>query len=423
MVRAEMFDHVYLTPAWPAVVAGLGLLLCLVAAGLLFLDREKRDKLAWPALLAAPLAALLLLGLGLGPVVAAIAIGNAQDPAVGDVGGPRPWGAFGTLLGSEVALWCGAVGVLLLAACVRTLLSWRWHLQAVLLPAGPAALGLLLAAVGPGHAAWFTARGALPLLEADLPAWVHVGHEVAVAPRVAGCPAPEACQAETGTVRPEAAGSRTVPLRARCPMLLVETEVTLEVGEDRGDPGFPLAVGNRWTWQHVREWRNQVLWFFPDRGREEGPILHLEVIGQDTAGPLTSWRLREQVEGQEPTEHTIYAWNGDLRWFSAEGLPTDSVFFAADEPSEGETHGPEGHALVPCAFALFSESNCSCLPAPEGEAHLPGPSVCSRPPSAGDDLRTLGSMLLGLMTAGLVILDPDQDPRWVLVSSTAVEAP
>ncbi|MFH1468027.1 MAG: hypothetical protein ABIO70_26815 [Pseudomonadota bacterium] len=422
MVRAELFGHVYHTPAWPAGVAGFGLLLCVAAAGLLFLDRAKRPKIAWPALLVAPLAALLLLVLGLIPVLTGSAIGDGLYAADFLVG-PRPWRAFGPLLGAEVGAWCAAVGVLLLAAWARTLLSLRWHLSALPIPAAPAALGLLLAAVGPAHATWFTARGPLPMLEADLPPWLHVGHEVVVTPTVTGCSHPGDCQAEVSTLRPEQAGTLQVPLRARCPLLLAETQAEILVGEDRGDPGFPLAVGNRWSWQHVREWRNQVLWFFPDRGREEGPLLHLEVVGQDASGPLTTWRLREQIEGQEPTEHEIYRWDGSLRWLSDEGAPTDAIFFATRDASEGEAHDPEGHTLVGCDFSLFSESACRCLPQAEGAAHLPGPSVCSRAPSAGDDLRTLGSVFLAIITAGLVVVDPDDDPRWVLLSSSRAETP
>lgn len=189
------------------------------------------------------------------------------------------------------------------------------------------------------------------------------------------------------------------------------------MGEDRQDPGFPLAPGHTWRWRHVREWRNQVLWFIPERGRSEGPVLSLEVVQRRAEGPVATWLLRERVAGGEEREHVVYAWDGGLFWVDADGVPTDQPFFALGAEEEGVAAGEADEPLRPCEFGLFAGATCRCLTAPQGEAALPGPSVCAPPHRASDDVAALGSLFLGIITAGLVILDPDDDPRWVLLSS------
>jgi hypothetical protein len=384
-------------------------------------DRAPAPRLQWPPLVVAPLAGLLLFAVGALAATLAAALGADAGPA--EALGPTPWRAFPALLAADLGIWAAALLALTLGAGARTLLRRRWHLGAVLLPGGAAVIGLLLAGVGPLHVALLTWRGRLPLLSAALPPWVHVGRGFTVTPEVAADRWAPSCWVEPSEVRAIEPGPLPVPLRAHCPLLSVERTAGILAGADLGDPGLPLAVGHRWTWQHVREWRNQILWFIPDRGRTEGPILHLEVLERRDDGPLATWVLREQVEGGAANDHTIYAWDGVLRWFDAEGRPTDQVFFDGGDPSAGEAHDADGRTLVGCTFALFSESDCRCLAEPEGEARLPGPSICSRPPSAGDDLRALGSLFLGVITAGLVILDPDDDPRWILVSSSPGAAP
>ncbi len=84
---------------------------------------------------------------------------------------------------------------------------------------------------------------------------------------------------------------------------------------------------------------------------------------------------------------------------------------------------PDEPPWQPCSFGLFPRNDCRCLLEPHDVAAVPGPTLCHRPAGAGDDLRALGSALLATITIGLVIVDPDQDPRWVLVGSEPAATP
>ncbi len=421
MYTATASDHLYATWGFPLGVALLGVALCLAGGLVAALQVERRDAPApwlW-GLLGIPISGALLVALGLAPPLLT-RLYSASHAAL-DSAGPLPGRVFQDLIAGELLAWVAAVGLGCLGLWVRALREGRPELPALTLPGSLLVAGLALALAGLGHRTALLAWGPLPTLRATDGARVHVGRSLDLTPALEGTPHPERCRLAPALFAPEAPGPATLPLQATCGLIRAERTLSVEGGEDRAPDGLPLASGNRWTWRHMRDWHNQHLWFIPERGHAEGPDLHLLVTGVEEEGPLRSTTLREWVEtepGGTPSEertHRAYAWNGELLVLSDEG-PTAEPFFALLEPPEGATLG-EGEGL--CTIGVFPHMTCRCLAAPEGQALLPGPSICEPDPSLGDDIRALGSVFLAVITVGLVIVDPDQDPRWVLVGSGA----
>lgn len=418
MFQATAHDHLYSTWALPLWVAVVGVLLC-IAAGVLAAVQAERGGKPWLLPLALlPVLAVALLALGLGSPWLARLYGAGVMP--GEGGGPMPWWVFRRLMAGELAAWCAAVGAAGLGLGLRCLLGGLWRPQADLPPLAVAGVGLLLALAGPAHAGFLLSWGPLPTLQGTEGARVHVGHSLDLQPEITGTAHPERCEPRPLVFGPTEPGEAELLLQAHCGLLGVERGTWALAGEDRGPAGFPLAVGHGWTWRHVREWHNQMLWFFPEHGRHEGPDLHLRVQVSNDAGPLHSWTLSEWTEGGESLEHQVYAWDGALLAV-VEGLPTDQVFFQLDSAEAAEAEDLETASDEPpsqgCSFGVFPRSSCQCLLDPHGEAALPGPSLCAPRRGAGDDLRAIGSALLAVMTIGLVIVDPDENPHWVLVRS------
>ncbi len=415
MFEASFQGQSFSTAWWPAALAGLGALCCLLGAlGLAWQPRHVRGNPVRFILLV-PVVGVALMALGLLPAWAAWELG--RDLLVEGTPGPRPARIFHDLLSAELLAWVCAAGVLGLGGLLHLVRGRPQSPPPEPLPLIPAALGLLLAAAGPVHACLLLAMGPLPLLELQQPLRVHQGRSIQLDPELAGCARPEDWSTASQTLTPEQPGVQQVTLRAASRLVAVQRGFELQVGEDRGDPLLPLVAGHRWSWRHMRDWHNHFLWFFPDKGHAEGPLLQLEVLGPEEHGPLLAWRLEEQVEEGESSEHLVYRWDGQLLWFDDQAGPGDTPFFSSDDSSESLAHDPEGQPQVGCRLALFPNSSCRCLLHPEGQAALGGPSVCSPDPSLSDDMRALGSLFLGLMTAGLVIIDPDDDARWVLVES------
>jgi hypothetical protein len=414
LTQVYFHDQFFSTWSLPLGVAVVGVLLCIAAGILAGVQAERGAKPWWPVLAVLPIAAMLLLALGLGPVWLARLYGQGLEV---DGAGPRPGWVFRQLIGGEVLAWAAAVAATGVGVGVRGLLGGTPRSQLLLPPAAIAALGLVLATAGPLHAGALLAFGPLPLLEAHDGARVHVGHSLDLEPSVSGTAEPGRCEVQPLVFAPDTPGDAELQLRAHCGLLGVERRVVVTGGEDRGPEGFPLVAGHRWTWRHVREWHNQMLWFFPEHGRHEGPDRHLRVDGSSVQGGLNTWTLHDWVDEEgDPTEHHIYRWEGQLLSL-IDDEPSDVPFYAlGDAAGEG---GEDEPAWQACSFGLFPGSDCRCLLAPHAEAALPGPSLCAPRRGAGDDLRAIGSALLAVMTIGLVIVDPDDDPRWVLVRSDA----
>ncbi len=422
MYESFAYDHLYSTWAWPAWLAAVGVLVC-IAASILAAVQAERGKVWVLPLALLPLAALALLGLGLAPPFIGAELGQAE--ALMDAG-PRPWRVFRQLLLADLGIWAAALGATGLGAMLRCILGGTPRVESLAPPAAVAALGLLLAAVGPVHAAVLLAAGPLPTLHATEGARVHVGRSLDLEPSVGGIAEPGRCEVRPVLFAPEEPGEAWLRLQARCGMAGVERQIVAYGGEDRGPALFPLAVGHSWTWRHLRDAHNHMLWFFPEHHHYEGPDLHLRVELESQGEALHSWTLREWTDGGEEQLHELYRWDGHLLWM-IDGRPGNEPFFALDEPLEGEpqVHPAEGDtpAWRACSLGIFPRMDCRCLLEPQGDASLGGPTLCTRPPGAGDDLRALGSAFLAVITVGLVIVDPDQDPRWVLVRSGTTPAP
>lgn len=421
MYEIHHLDLVYTTQAMPFRLAALGVLCCLMAAIWAVVGTGRGPKVWTWLLLLSPVAAVVLGAVALFPVFLAAEHGKELMNAGAD--GPLPWWWFKGLMATELSAWVAAVAILWLGVTVRCMLGGELRPRRWLPPGGLAVMGLLLALFGPWHTGALLAEGPMPTLDEFTSARIHVGHSQDLTPTISGVADPTRCETRPLVLTPKAPGSFVQRQRARCGPVRVERVVQVQVGEDRGDPGFPLAPGHRWSWRHVREWRNQLLWFVPDRGRSEGPQVHLQVMGTEELGPITAWRLRHWSEGGESREHLVYGWNGDLMMVT-DDQPSAQPFFTLHAAPPGDESTPTyvtDHAG--CTLGIFPNTDCRCLTSSEGEATLPGPSLCQPRADNDDDLGKLGSVLLAMATAGLVVVDPDQDSRWVLVGSGLVDAP
>jgi hypothetical protein len=411
--------HLYSTWSAPLWLAGVGVVVCLAAGVYAAMQAERAPRLWLLPLALTPLLGLVLATLGIVPPLVCAELGKVEAL---QGAGPHPWWAFRGLILGEVGAWLAAVAAVATGVAVRCFLGGPWRRPEHLAPIGIAALGLLLALAAPIHASMLLAWGPLPTLEATDGARVHTGHQLDLEPRVTGTLHPERCATSPLLFAPTEPGEVTLSARAHCGLFGVSRPVTAIAGEDRAPETFPLAVGHRWSWKHVREWHNHMLWFFPEHGRSEGPELHLQVTGQDDGGPLHTWTLREWVDEAEDVTHTLYAWDGALYERADAGTADLAFYRLLGDPELADTAAVDGDpdepAWRPCDFGLFPDQDCRCLLEPHAEAGLPGPTLCHRPAGAGDDLRAIGSALLAVMTVGLVIVDPDQDPHWVLVGSS-----
>ena len=433
MFQASSYDHLYSTWTLPLWVSVLGVLICLIAGVIAAVQAERGAKVWLLPLALTPVLAVMLLGLALGPAWLAKVYGAGLELPNG--AGPMPGRVFRSLIGGELAAWAAAVGAVTLGMGLRSLLGGPWRPQLALPPLAMAAFGLLLASAGPVHAGFLLSWGPLPTLHGADGARVHVGRSLDLTPQLGGTSHPERCEARPLIFAPEQPGEAVLSLQAHCGLLGVQRGTSASGGQDQGPEGFPLAVGNGWVWRHIREWHNQMLWFFPERGRHEGPDLHLRVAGSTQQGPLATWTLQEWTEGGEVLEHQIYQWDGQLLAVH-DGVPSEQVFFQLETPeaaaelpaqaegNEGQAAGNEAQAegspappTQACSLSVFPNASCRCLLAPHAEATLAGPSLCQPRRGAGDDLRAIGSALLAVMTIGLVIVDPDENPHWVLVRS------
>jgi hypothetical protein len=419
----QVFHDGQLYSAWlaPLAAAFIGALLCLAGGVVSALQAERGGRSWMLAFALAPLGSMLLLALGWGAALASWTYGRSLTSELAT--GPLPWRVFHELMGWELAAWLAAAGIAGLAVLVRGLLGGPWRPEEHALPGALLGLGLILALCGPIHASALLALGPLPRLEGPDQQRVHTGRSLQIEPTVVGAARAGSCRTEPLRFEPREAGEHSLALRAHCGLLAVEREVVMLVGEDRGPAQLPLAPGNSWTWRRFREWHNHMLWFFPEHGQDEGPDLHLRVAS-NTEGPyLNSWQLVEEIEGGEPVAHELYRWDGQLLEM-LDGAPTERAFFALLEPAEGEEpiHPAQGEepAWQACSIGVFPHSDCRCLLEPHGHATLPGPSFCEPRHGAGDDLRAIGSALLAVITVGLVIVDPDDDPRWVLQRSSTL---
>ena len=324
--------------------------------------------------------------------------------------------------------WLGGVAI----AAHTSRESGGWSLS------GAAAGTLLLwgagmTGAGTVHGLWLIRLGDVPHLDVGALGTVHVGHTLDFRPGQPGDVAFAQFEEDGWTVQPMrfeavAVGRTAASVLVRRQGVTLTQRVPVDVGADRGDPLFPLMVGNHWSYEEQRESDTQVLWFIHSHASAPGDRIELRVAAEDRAGPLHTFTLETTrieppapppAEGDPPpapvpvrTTTTLYRWNGQVMEVQADGPP--APFLA---PAGGSSwDGPDGSQLLTCTFAGIPSDSCGCAPRPVGAFGIPGPAICSAHREGGT-VGALGAGLLAIMTAGLVILDPSGDETVTLVAS------
>jgi hypothetical protein len=149
--------------------------------------------------------------------------------------------------------------------------------------------------------------------------------------------------------------------------------VTLEAGEDRGNPALPLAVGNLWRYQLTSHaLRGNILG--DSESTSDRGTLAVTVMGDETREGFHVWKLSitEQDGSSAPPRVTepvrVYAFGGGLyQWDGQHASRKDPLFVEAGPIT---TEGP-------CAVAFMPRYGCTCAP-PHGAFTLAGPMRCHR---------------------------------------------
>ena len=163
---------------------------------------------------------------------------------------------------------------------------------------------------------------------------------------------------------------------------------------------LPLAVGDRWTWvEERREGGGLVLWVLPAAPirRERVGTRVLEIVDHDPTTDRYTARVTREVPGEPSRSETFTVWNDAAgTWMlDGSGAPVPAVVgTAVPEPLEGE--------VLPCDFALLRVRGGRCSAMSDGPLHAP-PGLLGVQLQGKGGFAQLGSMLLGVMTAGLMV--------------------
>ncbi len=280
------------------------------------------------------------------------------------------------------------------------------------------AIGLMLTGAGYAEAVWLSTLSPLPDLVVTGEPRVHLGHEATFEATISGGEDPSEWRTGPVTVKGETAGPQERTLTARRFLATVERRHVFEVGADDGDPLFPLAVGNHWTYVGSAEWHDHVLWFI-DTGRKlEDPHFTLAVKSEDASGPLHVYELERIQAGSDPVVYEVFNWNGRAM-VEGQGELVTRVDPASQDPGSGLAAPADPRVkTVLCRFALFPGCMCRCLSGPAPQASLAGPLQCTKVESENvGALKALASTFIGLATAGMLIPDFSADRKWELVES------
>lgn len=429
---ATVNDAVVATSGWPLLASGVA-----VVAGIfgvvLFVVAAFREGRGMPALGVG----LAVVSAGAGAFIALfpafirpgeIALDgqvNAHDAfgaavAVGSAG----LGLMVGVLGLSAAVWLGgprrdAVGIAGAAALV-----------------GACALGAVV--VAEGHAAWLLWDRTIPVLSTALGPRVHVGPSFEVGVKAEGVES--VWLADPLVIRPEKVGQLAFQLQAwqAGPVGLVvrvSRVGMVEVGEPIGSPALPLVVGNAWSFEAVTSWRSQYLWFISDDHEvtNPGPVLRIEAV-EARLGRKMYVVSRTESDGNRRS-WTVYPWNGqtlvydvvaEARAADAQKTPfdesqpaaEDEVFAWFDASLAAQDAG--GAWLGSCGFAMFPGASCTCYAQPPGgRVPISGPASCRETQSSGGS--TFSSVLLAIVTVGLIIEDPDRDVVYVVTEATTAD--
>ncbi len=287
-------------------------------------------------------------------------------------------------------------------------------------------LGAILAALSWGEAVWLCHVGPMPGLDTGLAsARIHAGRQATIVPRVVGT------GAGSWTPRPlivkaEDAGEMEITLEATRPLVKVARTVTVEVGQDTPDPLFPLAVGNWWSYRYSHSRTDRLLIFFESTHEYESEIHMARVTGEAVVQGLTTYTLEWTAAGGHVASFEAYDWNGVAHvhpgWPIVERIEPVLPAPGSDPPktptdAQAPPLGPPEPAATPCTFMMFEGQTCSCLLEPAGNAKLPGPMRCVEQRGTMDDLLTIGSLMVGIMTAGILVPGLESGGVWEMVGS------
>ena len=340
-------------------------------------------------------------------------------PVLGGLLGAAVGAAFGAIpllfsLGEPIALgelipswWAhalpleisGAVSVVAGASLGVTVAAAAAGKGATRLAALPA-FGLALAAALPavGWSSWLLGQGPIPVISAA-GGHAHAGHPVS----------------PTGTMSASAAGAWTLApspvvvagpnkgpvdadLTASNGSVLTGVPCGIEVGDDTEDPRMPLAIGNQWSFGSSLDQRvfmvPMLLGVFDLGTSHVDGVVSLRVTHARDDGPV---RLRTVTTESGSLE--VYGFNGET--FLADGTP---VF----RDVEGGVQNK-----------LLTGWTCHYGPAEGDGRDLPGPTTCTR--AKGGITDVIGSAVVGMATAGLLI--PDPSPTGTLVAMTSGNRP
>ena len=295
--------------------------------------------------------------------------------------------------------------------------------------------GVLLTGAGAVQGLDLAGLGEVPTFSTTSVSPVHVGHTLDLQPVLVRDGLPLDLDQTRWSVpstpfRGDVAGSRTVTAEAHRGSVTLRQPVTVDVGTDRGDPLFPLVVGNHWTWQSTTESGAQVLWVLHTQGSSDGDRYETSVVAESDDGPLHTFTLRTVTvhpavpagepdqpgtpETRESEDRTLFRWNATVReWRTPVDAPPEASPALERLPDSGWT-SPDGQPLVACSFALLPSDSCGCRVDAPGA--LAGPAICRRT-TGGGVMRSLGTGLLAALTAGLVILDTEDHTTLVLVDA------
>lgn len=423
-------DAMVSTPAWPLLASGIAVVAG-ICGSVLFVAAAFREGRGMPALgvglavvSAIAGAFILLFPAFIRPGEIALDAQNNAHDAYGQavaVGGAGLGGVV-AVLGLAAAVWLGgprrdAVGIAGAAALV-----------------GACSLGAVVAAEG--HAAWLLWDRTLPILSTPIGPRIHVGPSFEVPVKADGVEAP--WLTDPLVIRPVKSGRLAFELAAwQAGPLGLDVRVSrlgaVEVGEPVGSPAMPLAVGNVWSFEAVTSWRSQYLWFISDDHEvtDPGPVLRIEAEEQ-RLGRKMYVVSRAESDGNRRS-WTVYPWNGKTLIYDAlaesraaearkthidETLPAveDEVFAWFDAGLASQDAG--GAWVGTCGLAAFPDASCTCYSVPPGgRVPISGPASCRETQSSGGS--TFSSVLLAIVTVGLIIEDPDREVVYVVTEAEA----
>jgi hypothetical protein len=408
------YDHPFVSgqwievPGWPGWVAGgliglafLGALVAVVAV----------VRRGWLGLLVLPGAGVgLLVGAGLATLPALLTL---PDGAPGSPDAAPVGLAHATVVTVATALSiAGGAGF---GAAASAAAVGQGPLRWAGIPGALAGLGGAFAAML--WAAWILDTGPVPSLVVpysrahlgqsvalEVPGLVDSGYSLESGPTFAGV------GHAAGLVAGPEVGIQTLALVAGKGPVRTGHVANLEVGQPDGDPRLPLDEGNTWIFStSAKTGGMQLLWVLPVRGSttEDVGRTYVRVDVVDKTGPMIVHRVR----ASDGSMVQVTGWNG--AWEVTDGAP--SAIAPADAPPL--LTGTEPDVLTP----LLPGWRCTFGPAQGGDLTLAGPTACQRATANTGDV--IGSLFLGIVTAGLVLNDPTKRETLSVIASGNLPPP